>query len=73
MDILRSAAGTVWVRDQEDFERVREEWALPDEIAARAMAVCEEVRALVTSGTEPFGIAGRGWLTRFMDSTGMTI
>lgn len=71
LDILRSAAGEVWVRDREEFKRVCEEGALPETIVARALATCEEVRARVTAGTEPFGAVGQQWLTRFMARTGM--
>jgi hypothetical protein len=71
-DILRSASGTVWVRDEEGFAHVREAWALPDEIATQALTACEEGRALVTAGAEPFGTVGRGWLSRFMTRTGLT-
>jgi hypothetical protein len=66
LDILRSADGRVWVRDQEAFNEVRERWAMPDDIAAQALATCEQVRALVERGAEPFGEVGRAWLSRFL-------
>ena len=70
LDILRSADGSVYVRDQEAFDNVRAAWAMPDEVAAQAEATCERVRALVEQGAEPFGEVGRAWLSRFLAETG---
>ncbi|HSH80152.1 MAG TPA: DUF402 domain-containing protein [Herpetosiphonaceae bacterium] len=66
LDILRSAGGSVHVRDRDEFERVREAWAMPGDIISQAEATCERVRALVERGEEPFGDVGRAWLARFM-------
>jgi hypothetical protein len=66
LDILRSANGAVRVRDREEFERVRQVWAMPGDIAAQAEATCDRVRALVERGAEPFGEVGRAWLSRFL-------
>jgi hypothetical protein len=66
LDVLRFADGSVRVRDQEAFDQVREAWAMPDEIAARAQATCEQIRTLVEQGAEPFGAIGRAWL-RLLD------
>ena len=66
LDSLRSPDGSVRVRDRDEFDRVREAWAMPLEIAAQAEATCEQVRALVELGAEPFGDIGRTWLARFM-------
>lgn len=70
LDILRSADGSVRVRDREEFDRVREAWAMPGEIAVRAEETCARVRALVESGAEPFGSVGRAWLSRFLAEAG---
>ena len=72
LDILRSAEGSVWVRDQEAFEEVREAWSMPDDVAAQAVTTCEHVRALVEQGAEPFGEVGRAWLSRFLEEIGET-
>ncbi|HYP19500.1 MAG TPA: DUF402 domain-containing protein [Chloroflexia bacterium] len=66
LDILRSADGSVRVRDREEFDRVREVWAMPGDVAALAEETCEQVRELVELGTEPFGEVGRVWLSRFL-------
>jgi len=70
LDILRSAEGHVWVRDREEFDHVREAYALPDDIAVQAANMCEEIRALVEGGAEPFADVGHTWLTRFLADTG---
>ena len=72
LDILRSADGSVRVRDQEEFDRVRDMWAMPDDIAAQAEATCERVRKELERGAEPFGNVGRAWLARFLAETGAT-
>ncbi|GIV95454.1 MAG: hypothetical protein KatS3mg057_0111 [Herpetosiphonaceae bacterium] len=66
LDILRSADGSVRLRDQEVFDHVREAWAMPCDIATQAEETCERVRALVERGAEPFGAVGRVWLSRFL-------
>jgi hypothetical protein len=66
LDVLRSADGTVWVRDRDAFDRVREAHAMPADVAARAQEACERVRGLVERAAEPFGDVGRGWLARFL-------
>lgn len=65
LDILRAGDGSTYVRDREEFERVREVWAMPDDIAAQAEATCREVHALLERGVEPFGDVGHAWLSRF--------
>jgi hypothetical protein len=72
LDILRSADGTVHVRDQDEFDRVRTAWRMPSDIAAQAEATCERVRTLVERSTEPFGEVGRAWLARFQAETAAT-
>ena len=66
LDILRFADGSVRVRDQDELDGVRKAWAMPDDIATQAEDTCEQVRALVELGAEPFGQAGRRWLDRFL-------
>jgi hypothetical protein len=66
LDILRSADGSVHVRDQDEFERVRVAYAMPNAIAAQAEAACQRIRRLVEQGAEPFGSVGRGWLAHFL-------
>jgi hypothetical protein len=66
LDILRFVDGSVRVRDQEEFNRVMEQWAMPDDVASRAKETCERVRELIELGTEPFGNVGRGWLSLFL-------
>jgi len=66
VDILRFADGSVQVRDREEFARVRETWAMPGDLSAQVEETCERVRALVELGVEPFGDAGRAWLSRFL-------
>ncbi len=70
LDILRSAGGSVHVRDRDEFERVREAWAMPSDVVSQVEATCERVRALVERGAEPFGDVGRAWLDRFMREVG---
>ena len=66
LDILRSTNGKVKVRDQDEFHRVREEWNMPNDIAVQAQATCEQIRALVEEGAEPFGTVGKAWLASFL-------
>ena len=66
LDVLRSADGSVHVRDQDAFAYVRQVWAMPADISTQAEATCAQVRALVERGAEPFGAVGRAWLTRFL-------
>jgi uncharacterized protein len=66
LDVLRSADGRVQVRDQDVFERVREEWAMPKDVATQAEATFKSVRTLVEQGIEPFGMVGHAWLTGFL-------
>jgi len=66
LDILRGADGRVWVRDRDEFERVRAEWEMPADIAAQAEATSEQIRAMLERGDEPFGEIGLGWLARFL-------
>jgi hypothetical protein len=68
LDILRSADGSVRVRDRNAFARVRAEWSMAEEIAAEAEATCAKVCALVERGADPFGGIGQRWLTRFLAS-----
>ncbi len=72
LDILRSEDGSVRVRDREEFDRVREAWAMPGDIVAQAEATCERVRELVELSAEPFGDAGRAWLSRFLTEADAT-
>ncbi len=72
LDILRSAEGSVRVRDREEFDRVREAWTMPGDVAMQAEETCERVRALVELGAEPFGDVGRAWLSRFLAEAGAT-
>ncbi len=72
LDILRAANASVWVRDQEEFKRTREMWAMPQDIAAQAEATCEQVCTMVERGVEPFGDVGRAWLSRFLSEAGAT-
>lgn len=72
LDVLRSADGSVRVRDREEFDRVREAWAMPGDVAAQAEETCDRVRALVELGAEPFGDVGRAWLSCFLAEAGAT-
>jgi hypothetical protein len=66
LDILRSADGRVCVRDQDKFDQMRIDWALPEDITAQALATCEEIRLRVERGADPFGEVGEAWLSRFV-------
>jgi protein associated with RNAse G/E len=70
LDILRSADGSVQVRDREAFTRMQEAWAMPDDVAEQAEETCERVRTLVERGAEPFDAVGRAWLSRFLAEAG---
>lgn len=70
LDILRSADGSVHVRDQDEFDHVRKAWSMPDDIAVQAEATCARIRTLVEQGAEPFGNVGRVRLTRFLAEVG---
>ena len=72
LDILRSANGEVWVRDQDKFEHVRTTWNMPNDIAVRAESTCEHVRLLVEQVMEPFGSVGHSWLSRFLTDSNLT-
>lgn len=66
LDILRSISGEVSVRDQDAFDQVRQDWGMPDHIAAQAEATCAQIYALVAHNAEPFGTVGHQWLARFL-------
>jgi hypothetical protein len=66
LDVLRSADGRVRVRDQELFNRMRSDHALPEDLAAQAQATCEEIRLRLESGAEPFEKVGKAWLSQFV-------
>lgn len=66
LDIVRSVNGSVCVRDRDEFDRVREAWPMPENVAAQAEATCGRIRELVESSAEPFGHVGRAWLSRFL-------
>lgn len=66
LDVLQSADGSVWVKDRDEFERVRVLYNLPDAIVERAQTTCEEIRASVEAGDEPFASVGFAWLMRFL-------
>ena len=70
LDILRSADGTVYVRDQEEFDHVRLNMGIPDDISAQAEATCKRLRELVERRVEPFGEVGQEWLSRFSGTGG---
>jgi len=65
LDVLRSAEGSVRVKDRDVFDRVREAYAMPADVVARAEQTCEQVRELVERRAEPFGDIGCAWLARF--------
>lgn len=66
LDVLRSAEGVVSVRDEDRFEQVRREHAMPDDIAAQAQAACSELAARLAAPDALFDAAGPAWLARFM-------
>jgi uncharacterized protein len=70
LDILRYADGSVRVRDREEFERMRVEWAMPNDVVERAEETCARVREMVEQGAEPFGEVGRAWLARLLAEVG---
>jgi len=66
LDVLRAADGRVWVRDEDEFARVRTAFSLPDGIAQRALAACADLHGRLAAHAEPFGTVGPGWLARFL-------
>lgn len=70
LDILRSAEGAVSVRDRDEWDRVRQEWAMPHDIVAQAETTRDRVLALVEQRAEPFGEVGRMWLARLVAEVG---
>jgi uncharacterized protein len=70
LDVHRFTDGSVRVRDQEEFDRVRKAWAMPDEVVRRAEATCGQLRELVAAGAEPFGDVGPAWLSHFLGEVG---
>lgn len=65
LDVLRMMDGSVHVRDEEEFERIRAIWPMPPDLVSRAYETCAWARAQVESGTEPFSRVGFTWLERF--------
>jgi hypothetical protein len=66
LDLLRSIDGSVQVRDRDEFDRVRAEWVMPDNIANEALATSERLGELIARAAEPFGGVGLSWLRRFV-------
>lgn len=60
------------MREREEFDCVWDVYALPDVIAMQALDICEQVRALVELGAEPFAEVGRTWFTRFLADSDVT-
>jgi hypothetical protein len=55
--------GKVSVRDQEVFQRVREDWNMPNAIATQAEHVCQQIYVFLNERLEPFKSIGRKWLS----------
>ncbi len=68
LDILRTVDGTVHVRDQDAFARVRSQ-GMSIDVALQAQATCESLHIQVAQRTEPFGDVGPFWLSRFLAAT----
>lgn len=72
LDVLGFVDGSVRVRDQDEFARVRAVWPMPEDVAARAEETCEQLRQMVEQRAEPFGDVGRARLSRFLTEIGET-
>lgn len=68
LDILRVTNGNVYIRDQDEFERVQQEWAMPLALAAQAKVTCAEIYDQVRHDVEPFHSVGHRWLASFLES-----
>jgi uncharacterized protein len=62
LDILQYADGNVSIRDQEVFQRVREDWDMPNAIATQAEHACQQIYQFLNERLEPFNSVGRKWL-----------
>lgn len=68
LDILRNADGTVIVRDEDEFARVRSQWAMPDDLAAQAIAACETMRRTLIENRAEWIRAGIIRLEQFLSA-----
>jgi predicted RNA-binding protein associated with RNAse of E/G family len=66
LDVLQDADGSVWVKDQDEFDRVRAIYDMPEAIVEQAQTTCEQIRARVEAGDEPFRSVGFAWLAGFL-------
>jgi uncharacterized protein len=69
LDVVRRRKdGRVVVLDEDEFEEHQVLLGYPPEVIAKALATTEELVALVTARTEPFGEIGAAWLSEFANT-----
>lgn len=72
LDILGYADGRVEIRDQDQFNHVREVWSMPENIVTQVELTCAHIHSQVKDRIEPFRTVGKAWLTTFINKTGTT-
>jgi uncharacterized protein len=66
LDILRTADGLVYGRDEEAFNEIRD--SMPPDIVAQAEKTFAQIHRQIEQKIEPFGEAGFAWLRRFLSA-----
>jgi hypothetical protein len=64
LDIVRTADDVVTVVDEDEFDELVAECALPERVVMAACAAAVEVQAALVACQEPFGRRGWDWLAR---------
>jgi hypothetical protein len=64
LDVVRGNSGAVWVEDRDEFVEHRLAFGYPETVAEGALASCEQVLVLLTSGSAPYDGSAAAWLAR---------
>lgn len=64
LDVVRSADGSVFVDDEDEFAEHAANWEYPAEVVSLAEKSCATTVARLAEEREPFGAVGAAWLTR---------
>jgi protein associated with RNAse G/E len=71
LDVLRGWSGRVWVDDEDEFAEHRKRFGYPDDVAALAVASCDQVRGAVAAGRPPFDGTAARWMRQLEEVTGL--
>jgi hypothetical protein len=64
LDVVRGAAGRVWVDDEDEFAQHRVELDYPTPLVVHAARSCDLVHAAVKAGSAPYDGTADTWLAQ---------